>query len=63
MSVDAHPNIHAAGLAVDIMQAIRKRLRGKAAEDTYGKATEAVTEEIATFCVRVSCLLDERYGT
>lgn len=61
MSVEAHPNINAAGLASAVMEALLKYGRNRA-EGTK-VLTEDVLREVERFCVYVSYSLDRTYGT
>jgi len=60
MSVENHPNIHAVGLTVDIIQAIDNRLRRDG--DDYKKiimGNNEIGEKIADFVVDISTKIDE----
>ena len=60
MSKEAHPNIHAVGLTVDIIQSIGDRLRGDG--DDYKKiimGNKEIGEKITDFVVNISIKIDE----
>jgi hypothetical protein len=59
MSIEAHPNIHAVGLTVDIIDAIQRRVRGKAALLSQAKVMDATNNELQAFITRISVLLDQ----
>lgn len=61
MNLEAHPNLHAAGLARDIQQAILGRLRGKAAANPQ-RALQLAQACLTDFVVQLSCALDAEYG-
>jgi hypothetical protein len=44
MSEFNHPNLHAAGLLCDIIEAIEKRLRGSAKEVSFGNILHSINE-------------------
>jgi len=60
MSEEAHPNIHAVGLTVDILSSIEKHLRNKGKEHKKEIITnEDVNREIVNFVASISCLSDD----
>lgn len=56
MSKQAHPNINAAGLSVDVTMAIKKRARGEMKDD--GPLAPEIMEMVQQFCVSISVALD-----
>jgi len=61
VSERAHPNLHAAGLVVDIVTAVERRLRGPAAQQkarALAAVSTATMNEIAELVVTVSYALD-----
>jgi hypothetical protein len=60
VSIEAHPIIHAAGLTVDVVNAVEARLRGRAAK-RKPKAVGLCMPMIAEFVVNLSILLDKEY--
>jgi hypothetical protein len=58
MSEENRPNINAAGLAVDIMEALKKYTRGPAAKD-MNKVYEVTQPLLIEFCDNVSDTLDD----
>lgn len=60
MSEEAHPNIHAVGLTVDILSSIENRLRNKGKEHKNEiTSNEDVKREIVNFVASISCLSDD----
>ena len=60
MSEEAHPNIHAVGLTVDILSSIENRLRNKGKEHKNEiTLNEDVKREIVNFVASISCLSDD----
>jgi len=60
MSKEAHPNIHAVGLTVDIFRSIDNRLRGDG--DNYKKiimGNKELGKKITDFVVDISTKIDE----
>ena len=60
MSLEAHPNIHAVGLTMDIIQSIDNRLRGDG--DDYKKiimGNKEIGKKITDFVVDISIIVDE----
>ena len=64
MSIEAHPNINAAGFTVEIITGFQKHLRGKAAADATARinAVRILNKEIVEFVTKISILLDEKFG-
>lgn len=59
MNKEAHPNIQAVGLTIDIVKSIEKRLRGKGGEQKKKvMSDESISNEIANFVVCISCKID-----
>ena len=61
MSVEAHPNINAAGLAAAVMDALVRYGRNSA--EGKNALTEDVVRLVTRFCLDVSYSLDKTYGT
>lgn len=60
MSEENHPNIHAVGFTVDLLNSIKKRLRNKG--ETYKKdimSDEDIKEKIIDFIADISSTIDE----
>lgn len=60
MSKEAHPNIHAVGLTVDIIQSVDNRLRGDGGD--YKKiimGNKDINKKITDFVVDISVKIDE----
>ena len=60
MSIEAHPNIHAVGLTMDIFEVIDNRLRGDG--DDYKKkimGNNEIGKKIRDFVVDISIKIDE----
>lgn len=59
MSKEAHPNIQAVGLTIDIIKSIEKRLRDKGLKQKKKvMGDESISNEIANFVVCISCKID-----
>ena len=61
MSKENHPNIQAVAVAVDIVESIRKNLRGDAANEELSVMT-LIDKDIADFITNISIKLDEKFG-
>ena len=61
MSILAHPNVHAIGLTVDIIEALRHRLRGRAARIPFSRVLDLVEGDLQHFVVDLSIKLDEAF--
>ena len=63
MSVENHPNLHAVGFTVDIIDAFQKRLRGNAKAAKMQESLAVLTDELLTeFVTKLSEDLDKRFG-
>ena len=60
MSIENHPNIHAVGFTVDIIESFQARLRGEAAKDQQ-RAFEVLNTKIVTFVSDISEDLDRMF--
>jgi hypothetical protein len=65
MSIEAHPNINAAGFATAITIGLGEYLRGPAGsnKDHGAAALDLVKDDIVDFVALVSSKLDGRFGT
>ena len=63
MSTRNHPNIHAVGLAMDMLESIRKNLRGHADEriKDMGDVISLLRGDIEEFIIGISTKLDKNY--
>ena len=61
MSKENHPNIQAVAVAVDIVESIRKNLRGDAANEELSVMT-LIDKDIVDFITNISIKLDEKFG-
>lgn len=59
MSIEAHPNLHAAGLTVDIIEAVEQRVRGKAATLPPQLIADLTNKRIVEFVLTLSMVLDQ----
>ena len=59
MSEEAHPNLHAVGLTVDIIDAIHQRMRGNAANKPM---PSDLYERVQAFVLDIDRSLDAFYG-
>lgn len=67
MSREAHPNIHAVGFTVDIIDSFVNRVRGQASVEFHSgdksRVLSCLHDEIVNFVTRVSENLDKEFGT
>jgi hypothetical protein len=59
MSVADHPNLHAAGLTIDIIESVQRRVRGKASDLTPSRIMALTTDLVIAFVAQVDERLDE----
>lgn len=61
MSAENHPNIHAVGMTIDVVDSVLRRIRGKAAEVPFAEILKTLDQDIQDFVVAISTKLDERF--
>lgn len=59
VSEENHPNLHAVGLAVDMMLAIQRRVRGDASTvDVARRASACIASEVLRAVTRIEEIID-----
>jgi hypothetical protein len=59
VSIEAHPNLHAVGLQVDILKAIEARLRGKGLEIPKARLMTEINSPILYFVMEIDNIVDK----
>jgi hypothetical protein len=63
MSKENRPNLNAVGLTVDIMNSLRKHIRGPAGKATIGTVFTLLESEVRDFVEKVDEHLNQYFGT